>query len=281
MPSRTPAPTRTLPPQPHSQPHPRTPAARVLPRAQVLAWSRFKSVMEGHVQSLSAYVPKAVPEVHPHFVARRYAELVASLRLLRPQSVEPMLSNILRALRSEVERLFAERLARHHTSRKSQAAFLINNYDLIVTTLAERAARGEDSGHFEQLLDSIKAVFVEEELAADHGRLISFVKQSEPLLLGGDVAGKVDGGHMETLLRNFHDTWKAAIEKINDDVLRSFASFKLGMDILKQVLTQLLLYYTRFLDIVKQTYPNGAPFARYILSIPTLMNEIKNFSRNF
>ena len=48
-----------------------------------------------------------------------------------------------------------------------------------------------------------------------------------------------------------------------------------------QVLTQMLLYYTRFLDIVKETYPGGPPFAQYMLSIPTLMNEIKNFSRNF
>ena len=48
-----------------------------------------------------------------------------------------------------------------------------------------------------------------------------------------------------------------------------------------QVLTQLLLYYTRFLDLIKSTYPDGAPFARYILSIPTLMNEIRTFSRNF
>ena len=54
-----------------------------------------------------------------------------------------------------------------------------------------------------------------------------------------------------------------------------------GMDILKQVLTQLLLYYTRFLDLVKQAFPHGPPFAQYILSIPTLMNEIKHFSRNF
>jgi len=42
-----------------------------------------------------------------------------------------------------------------------------------------------------------------------------------------------------------------------------------------------MLYYTRFLDLVKQAYPDGAPFAQYILSISTLMNEIKHFSRNF
>ena len=47
------------------------------------------------------------------------------------------------------------------------------------------------------------------------------------------------------------------------------------------MLTQLLLYYTRLLDLVKTAYPNGAPFAKFILSIQTLMGEIRNFSRNF
>jgi hypothetical protein len=87
----------------------------------------------------------------------RYAELVASLRLVKASSAEPALSSILRALRGEVERLLAETLARQHATRKSQAAFLINNYDLVATTLAERGARAEDAAHFEQLLDSIKA----------------------------------------------------------------------------------------------------------------------------
>jgi len=252
-------------------------------RVQVLVWSRFKGVMEAHVHSLTTYAPKPPAEVHPHFVARRYAELVASLRLLKPSTVEPMLATILRALRTEMEKLLAERLARQHTTGRNQAAFLINNYDLIVSLLAERGARGEDSLHFEQLLDSIKATFVEEQLAVDHGRLIGFIKQTEPMLMQGastaEVA-RVDLGAMEHLLRSFHDTWRAGIEAINRDVMKSFANLKLGMDILKQVLTQLLLYYTRFLDLVKQAYPNGAPFAQHIVSIPTLMKEIKNFSRS-
>ena len=130
-------------------------------RVQVLVWSRFKSVMEAHVQSLATYTTKGPAEVHPHFVARRYAELVASLRLLKPSAVEPMLATILSALRTEIEKLLAERLARQHSTGRNQAAFLINNYDLIVSLLAERGARGEDSLHFEQLLDSIKATFVE------------------------------------------------------------------------------------------------------------------------
>ena len=114
-----------------------------------------------------------------------------------------------------------------------------------------------------------------------HGR---YVKQTEPLLAAGSSAAdraRVDVGGMEHLLRSFHETWKAGIDNINREVIKSFANFHLGQDILKQVLTQLLLYYTRFLDLVKTAYPNGAPFAKFILSIPTLMSEIRTFSRNF
>jgi len=75
--------------------------------------------------------------------------------------------------------------------------------------------------------------------------------------------------------------WKGAIEAIHRDVVQSFANFNLGKEILKQVLTQLLLYYTRFLDLLKHAHPRGPAYAQYILSIPTLMNEIKQFSGQF
>lgn len=252
-------------------------------RAQVLVWSRFKAIMEAHVASLAAVVPKAAPEIHPHYIARRYAELAASLRRLHPPGVDSQMGAIQRAMRIEIEKLLQERLARLLASRKSQAAFLVNSYELITTTLHDRGSRGDESAHFEQLLDSVKALFVEECLAVDYGVLIQYVKQTEPLLVtgGGADRSRVDVGGMEHLLRSFYDTWKAGIEAINRDVIKSFANFHLGQDILKQVLTQLLLYYTRFLDLVKISYPQGAPFAQFILSIPTLMNEIRSFSRNF
>ena len=210
-------------------------------RAQVLIWSRFKAIMEAHVASVAAAAPKAAPEIHPHYVARRYAELAASLRRLRPPGLDAQMNAIHRALRTEVERLLQERLARHYSSRKAQAAFLVNSYELVVSTLNERGARGDESSHFEQLLDSVKAIFVEEELAVDYGRMIAYVKQTEPLLLASASSGgapdisRVDVGGMEHLLRSFYDTWKAGIEAINRDVIKSFANFHLGQDILKQV----------------------------------------------
>ncbi len=130
----------------------------------------------------------------------------------------------------------------------------------------------------------MKAIFVEEALGVDYGRMITYVKQTEPLLAPSATPAeraRVDVGGMEHLIRSFHDSWKKGVEAIHADVVQAFANFVLGQDLLKQVLTQLLLYYTRFLDLVKLQYPAGAPFAQFILSIPTLMNEIRNFSRSF
>lgn len=195
--------------------------------------------MEAHVQSVAGFVPGAKsPETAPHYVARRYAELVSSLRLLKTPVVEPMMGNILRVLRTEVEKLLCERLARQHATLKQQAAFLINNYELIASVLTERSARGEESSHFDQLLDSIKTVFVEEQLHAGQGAMIEFVKATEPLLMPGAPAAdaaKVDRAAMEALTKIFYDTWRASIEAINREVVQSFANFKLGMEIIKQV----------------------------------------------
>ncbi len=53
------------------------------------------------------------------------------------------------------------------------------------------------------------------------------------------------------------------------------------MEILKQVLTQLLLYYTRFQDIIKKTWARAPAFSRDIVSTATILMEIKRYSRTF
>ena len=67
----------------------------------------------------------------------------------------------------------------------------------------------------------------------------------------------------EELVKDFAATWKSGIELINTELvsgfldacnfslivprqMKYFSNFHNGMEILKQVLTQLLLYYTRF-----------------------------------
>jgi hypothetical protein len=86
---------------------------------------------------------------------------------------------------------------------------------------------------------------------------------------------------VESLVREFSANWRTGIQQINDDVLLYFANFRNGMEILKQVLTQLLLYYTRFQDIIKKSWARPPAFCRDIVSTATILMEIKRFSRAF
>lgn len=55
-----------------------------------------------------------------------------------------------------------------------------------------------------------------------------------------------------------------------------------GMEILKQVLTQLLLYYTRLQKVIHKAFPQQPPaFARELVSNSTILYEIKQYSRSF
>ena len=49
---------------------------------------------------------------------------------------------------------------------------------------------------------------MEEQLNVDHGRMIAYVKQTEPIIMQGGDISRVDQGAMENLLRSFHATWK-------------------------------------------------------------------------
>jgi hypothetical protein len=82
-------------------------------------------------------------------------------------------------------------------------------------------------------------------------------------------------------VKDFASSWRGGIQQINDDVLAYFANFRNGMEILKQVLTQLLLYYTRFQEIIKKSWSRTPSFARDIVSTATILMEIKRYSRTF
>lgn len=95
------------------------------------------------------------------------------------------------------------------------------------------------------------------------------------------VRMSLDERACEALVRDFATNWRAGIQQINDDVLKYFANFRNGMEILKQVLTQLLLYYTRFQDLIKKSFGRPPPFVRDIVSNATILMEIKRYSRTF
>jgi len=155
------------------------------------------------------------------------------------------------------------------------------------------------------------AVFVEEELGSHFQPLISFVRTTEAdvhaIALssgrgGGAGAGagasgasgggaratesklpegivpRVDHAVADTLARDFTRTWKQAMAAINSSVSRYFANPRDAMEILKQVLTQLLMYYTRFQEIIKRCFADS-PLERSLVRVQEIFAEIKVYSR--
>mgnify|MGYP000152593416 FL=1 len=80
--------------------------------------------------------------------------------------------------------------------------------------------------------------------------------------------------------KDFSDRWKGAIKLMHTDIITSFSNFLCGMDILKLALTQLLLYYTRLSECIKGI-EGGSALNKDLVSIASIMYEIKNYSRTF
>lgn len=77
-------------------------------------------------------------------------------------------------------------------------------------------------------------------------------------------------------MKDFAATWKSVMEHIRNDVMNYFSNFKNGSEILKQVLTQLALYYSRLEEIVKKHFKT-ASFRKDIVAISTLRFEIQKY----
>ena len=179
--------------------------------------------------------------------------------------------------------LLLERLAEVHPTNKKKSIFLINNYDQVLCIFQERRVAGKEVNRFAELLMQQREVFVEEELLQGFSKMIAFVQQTEGQFARSatDQDKKVDVNQavVEGLVREFATSWKQNIELINRNVLSYFSNFRNGMEILKQVLTQLLLYYTRFQDIIRKVYRGKPPaFSKDLVSTTVILAEIKKYA---
>ncbi|KAG6656240.1 hypothetical protein I3843_04G008200 [Carya illinoinensis] len=253
-----------------------------LDKVNISLWPRFKMVFDMHLNSLRNANVRTLWEddVHPHYVMRRYAEFTASLIRLNVEYGDGQLELNLERLRMAVDDLLIK-LAKIFPKTKLQIVFLINNYDMTISVLKEASPDvGKIQMHFEELLKSNTALFVEELLLEHFSDLIKFVKTraSEDPSSGSEKAIAV--GEVEPLVKDFGSRWKAAIELMHKDVITSFSNLLCGMEILRAALTQLLLYYTRLTDCIKRIV-GGSSLNKDLVSISSIMYEIRKYSRTF
>lgn len=62
--------------------------------------------------------------------------------------------------------------------------------------------------------------------------------------------------------------------------MREFKGSPSGREVLKAAMTQLLLFYTKFLDHLKASGPDGSAVAREAVTVPSIMYEIKRYNRS-
>jgi vacuolar protein sorting-associated protein 52 len=177
-----------------------------------------------------------------------------------------------------------DRLCEELPSQKKRCVFKINNLDHVVCIFQERRVLGKEFNQFVRLLMKERELYVEEELlTTGFSKMIAFVQATEIHLnsipKGSAPYEHVNASVVESLVLDFASCWKSNIETINRNVLSHFSNFRNGMEILKQVLTQLLLYYTRFHDVIRKVWKNKPPaFCKDLISTNLILAEIKKYA---
>jgi len=193
----------------------------------------------------------------------------------------------------------------------ASASFLVNNYGSVVHTLsngvdsfssfnaqvreaANHSQRESQGGqgtslddyskklleHFEDLYTSNVSLYVEEELLVHLSDMIAFVKKVEQeLTLSSGETSEISAEEKDRargILGHFRGSWQAAIQQLNKQVHGDYSSVSeaTAKEVLKATLTQLLLYYTRFVEVIKQIAPE---LVKDSVTIPSIMYEIKKF----
>ncbi|XP_050960178.1 vacuolar protein sorting-associated protein 52 homolog [Labeo rohita] len=249
-----------------------------------LLWPRFELILEMNIQSIRNTDPQklGVLDTRPHYITRRYAEFSSAIVSINQTFPNERTNTLLGQLQIEVEN-FVLKMAAEFPSRRDQLIFLINNYDMMLSVLMERAA--DDSKEvegFQQLLLARTQEFIEEILSPPFGGMIAFVKESEALMEKGQLDKlKNDEARITQLVRGFSSTWKQSVEALSQDVMRSFTNFKNGTSIIQGALTQLIQYYHGFHKVLSQPTFRSLAVRSELINLHHLMVEVKKHKPNF
>lgn len=282
------------------------------PRFKVLFDAQLASLKGGHERQLFNNEPGV------HSVAKRYATLTASmLQLMSDQDHEEGVFQA-SSFQEIMDRLWAAifdmllRMSNMFKERRKGIIFLIVNYKYILDTLragdlsalagsastglasptSPRISGGGGLGkagatairECEDQLSTCTGLYVEDQLQLHFQDLIQFVKKAEQsqrrlaVQEGSQIPGYTPG-QAGPILRDFSSRWTSAIELMNKEVVRQFTDNPCGRDVLQASMTQLLLYYTRFLELLKRQGPEGLALAKDAVNIPSIMYEIKKITK--
>lgn len=246
-------------------------------------WPRFKHIFDLNVKSVADAnaVTLFNREKHSHQVVKRYAEYVTSIHALnREPTFRQMLDTNLATLRKTVERKLEE-ISTRFGNPSAALVFLINSYDIILNSFVQNNLDVPDAKAVLAQFESKIGVYMDLELSQCYGKLIRFVKKTEPLMSRSanhmQNRSSVNSAEMEELAKDFERNWLAGIEHINSNITKNFSNLKTGMIILKQTMIKLLETYTKFTNIVYMCYANP-PFRSSLIGNQRILHEMRKFN---
>ncbi|XP_026192037.1 vacuolar protein sorting-associated protein 52 A [Cyclospora cayetanensis] len=177
-------------------------------------------------------------------------------------------------------------LSQEFTDRRSQQVFLLNNYDTLLSLMHSRRVLPDVCATLEHLLWEQVNAYVEAQLKEHFADLVSSVRTAEEVLAAEqpleNPAHLSDVAHLERAVTQFHGCWRQRLSQLHEESVAAFPNVSNAMEILKQVLTQLLLLYTRLQQIVSTCFPKPPQpaWARQLVPLNTILTEVRRFSRN-
>lgn len=225
-----------------------------------------------------------------HSITRTVGELVSALAYLQQPlhglaalPEEPLKTRLPELQATVLE--FLTNLAEELPDRRSQLVFLLNNYDTLLTLMHERRVLPDGCATLEQLLWEQVGAYVDEQLKEHFSDLVASVRAAEDLLTANpppeNPAEVLDVLQLERAVTQFQGTWRQRLGQLHEEAVGSFPNVTNAMEILKQVLTQLLLLYTRLQQIVNTCFPKPPQpaWARQLVPVNTILTEVRRFSR--
>ena len=131
---------------------------------------------------------------------------------------------------------------------------------------------------FEESLSRATSLYVEARLTAGAPQLVAFVKRGEAAAAHVEDGQLVPGfGPLEAapVSRDFSGRWERIVELLNREIGQDFGNTAAGRAVQQAAFTQLLLHWSRFLELMKRQGDSGAAVAKSAVPMPSIMYALK------
>lgn len=234
---------------------------------------RLMEVLAANTASVRDFqpLPGKFVDLRPHFIVRRYAELVTALCVLTKDYKHPEVITAMDAMREAmvalIDKLSGLVQSEGKDKEKKRQIFVITNLDLILGLLRDREIVATEAVVLEEKMQSTIDAFVNEQLMEFFAPLFKFVKKAEA------NKGVVDKESAEAVIKTIHKTWKGDVQRLCQGVLANgFSNFSLAGAICRKLLFELTKCNTRCWDIIKESFGPNA-FTKFYLAPFQLRDE--------